>query len=374
MVALFIVTGLFIFYTYFGYPIILVLLNIFQREKNLPPVSRLPSISLIIPVYNEEGFIEPKLKNTLRLDYPEDKLKIIVASDGSTDRTVPIVRKYLSRGIKLLDFPAHRGKMSAINRTCSRIESDLIVFTDASAIFHRTALRELAAPFADDTVGAVSGALYLREENSPSADLKVDWYWRMEKFIRRRESELYSCVSATGAIYAVRREVFTPWPEDTILDDLLIPLEAVRRGLRIVFADRAVAWEATPTDLKLEFKRKVRTLAGNYQAFSRASWAFMPWRSGIWAVLISHKLFRLLVPFALPVLLLSTGAGPPFLRPLFYLQIVFYILAGLGWLSSRSGTKPVRLFSVPFTFLLLNAAAFQAFVVFFFRKNRIAWK
>ena len=374
MTALFTAALLFIFYTYFGYPILLIIIGFFSRRHRCPAPDPLPRISLVIPVYNEEEVIGRKLENSLNLQYPRDKLTIIVASDGSCDQTVPIARKYVDRGIRLIDYPRHRGKMSVINRVCSRIEGDVIVFTDASAIFRPDALTKLIEPFGDDSVGAVSGALILREEKDQSKEHQIDLYWRMEKFIRQREGEVYSCISATGAIYAIRREIFRPWPEDTILDDLLIPLEAVRRGLRIVFTPAASAREETSTDISLEFKRKVRTLAGNYQAFGRARWAFCPWKSPVWAVLISHKLFRLLVPFALLALLLSAALGGAALRPFLFFQLILYFFALLGWFCLRTGRHPLKLFSLCLTFLILNAAAFRAFMIYFFRRKSLSWK
>lgn len=371
METLLIFALLFIFYTYLGYPLLLLALT---AGKKPPPVSAPPDpppVSLLIPVHNEEEVIVRKLENSLALDYPRDRLEIVVASDGSTDRTAELVQPFLSRSVRLENYPDHRGKMGAINRAVPGLSGKIIVFTDASAFFPPEALKVLVAGFADPAAGAVSGALVLREEAESGGELAVDFYWRLEKFIRERESRLYSTVGATGAIWALRRELFRPLPDDTILDDFLLPLAPLRQGRRVRFESRARAYEDRHTDLRAEFRRKVRTLAGNYQAFFRAGWIF---RSPIAFQLISHKLFRLLVPFALLGLLISSAFGPPALRPVLYLQAVFYALAAAGLLVVRRGTRPGKPLSLPLTFCLLNGAALKAFWVYFFRRRDPSWR
>ncbi len=375
MTALFLFSILFIIYTYLGYPLVLLLAG--RRRRPVLPVTAgeyRPTVSLLIPVYNEEAVIEKKLENALQLEYPPGRLEIVVASDGSTDRTVDLLRPYLSRGVILMDFPAHRGKMSVINRVAPRLSGEIIVFTDASALFPKDVFSFLLPAFADPTVGAVSGALVLKEEKEAGGELPVDWYWKLEKYIRERESRWYSCVSATGAIYALRRALFSELPEDTILDDLLLPLGPLRKGYRILFESRALAYEEGYTGFSLEFRRKVRTLVGNYQAFARAPWALLPGKSKVSFQMLSHKVFRLMVPFALLGLLLSCAAGPGLLRPLFFLQILFYVLAAGGFAAARRGKRPGKLLSVPLMFCLLNGAALKAFFVYFFRRTNPAWR
>lgn len=371
MEILFIVSLFFIFYAYLGYPLLLLAMTAGKRPRPAPPGSRRPTVSLLIPAHNEEAVIVRKLENALALDYPRERMEIVVASDGSTDRTAELVRPFLSSQVRLLDCPEHRGKMSVINRAAEGLSGEVIVFTDASAFFPPDALQFLLEGFADPAVGAVSGALVLREEAESGGELRVDLYWRLEKYIRERESRLCSGIGATGAIYALRRALFSPLPEDTILDDMMIPLESLRRGRRIRFESRARAYEEKHTDIRSEYRRKVRTLAGNYQVFARAPWIF---RSRVSFQVISHKLFRLLVPFALAGLLLSSLLGPSFLRPVFWIQAVFYGLAAAGLLAIRRGRAPGRLLSLPLTFCLLNAAALAAFGLHFFGRQKPAWR
>ncbi|MDP8235161.1 MAG: glycosyltransferase family 2 protein [Candidatus Erginobacter occultus] len=371
MEILFIISALLIMYAYLGYPLVLLGLTLGRNPRPDYSGRPRPRVSILIPVYNEQEVIVKKLKNALSLDYPEEKLEIVVASDGSSDRTAELVRPFLSRSVRLEAYPEHRGKMSAINRAAPGLSGEIIVFTDASAFFSPEALNLLLAGFSDPGVGAVSGALVLREEAAAGGELSVDWYWRLEKFIRERESRLYSTVGATGAIWALRRELFSPLPEDTVLDDFLLPLSPLRKGYRIYFESRALAFEERHTDLRSEFRRKVRTLAGNYQAFARARWLF---KSKIAFQLISHKLCRLLVPFALLGLLFSSLFGPAALRPVFYLQAIFYGLAAAGWLAVLRGRKPGKLLSVPLTFCLLNGAALKAFFVYFSGLGKPVWR
>jgi len=371
----FIIFSIFILYTYLGYPLLLFLLGMMKTRKEIPSAGReFPSISILIPAYNEEAVIVKKLDNTLNLDYPREKLEIAVVSDGSTDRTVELVRTYMNRGVLLFDYPENRGKMSVINRAIPELSGELVVFTDASAIFKGGALRFLVSEFSNEAVGAVSGALILKEEEGEKGELSVDLYWRLEKFVREQESRLYSCVSATGAIYALRKRLFRKLPEDTILDDMLIPLGPVQSGYRILFESRALAFEEGYTNRELEFRRKVRTLVGNYQVFFRAPWAILPWKSRISYLMISHKLFRLLVPFALFGVFFSCLLGPTGLLPVLVLQIIFYALAGYGLYATAMGQSPRRIFSVPLTFCLLNTAALQAFVIYFLCKKQPVWK
>ena len=368
MVTLFLIAAIFILYTYAGYPLLLKWRKSYSPPGSVPP-EIWPEVSLIIPAYNEEAVLRQKIENSLRLNYPKGKVKIVVVLDGSTDGSAAIARSFPT--ITILENPRHRGKMSVLNQALSSLSTELVAFTDASAIWREDALRELVAPFDDPTVGAVSGELILKEEETRSGGLRVDWYWKIEKYIRKQESRIFSCLGATGAIYTIRRSLFQPLPEDTILDDMLIPLNALKRSCRILFNPRARAYESNSTNSRDEFRRKLRTLYGNYQIFARASWTIIPGRSRMALGMVSHKLFRLLIPFALILLLFSSFSGSPILRGIFYLQFLFYLLAAVGWGSSR--LRKLKIFSLPFTFCLLNGAALAAFF-YWTRGKPPAWR
>lgn len=362
----------FVLYTYLGYPLLLALLGARKARPRTPEPGGLPRVSLLIPALNEESGIAAKIANSLALDYPPELLEVVVVSDGSTDRTAEIAEDFRGRGVRLLRLEKNFGKMEAINRAWPGLKGEIVILTDATALFEPAAVRELAAEFADPRVGAVSGELILLEEDRRGR-VRVDAYWRLEKFIRRREARLGSVFGATGAIWAIRRELGRALPPDTILDDVLLPLQAVRAGKRLIFSQKARARETAPTDPAGEFRRKVRTLAGNYQVFARAPWVFLP-RYGLLLQALSHKLFRLLVPFALAALMPLCLAGPAWLRWAAAGQGFFYLLALWGWAESRGKRKPIGLAGLPFAFCLLNAAALAAAWRYFVTPRRLRWK
>lgn len=357
-------------YVYLGYPLLIGLwARLRPRPLNLKN-QPLPRLSLIVPCHNEAPSIAGRLRNVLEQEYPDDKIEVVVVDDGSTDGTAAAVQQGEVPGLRLLELPENLGKMEAINRAWTLTSGEIVVLTDATARFEPGALRELVQPFSDPEVGAVSGELILAEEKHPE-QVRVDAYWKMEKHIRRAESRVGSVIGATGAIWALRRNLFIPLSPDTILDDVLLPLEAVRRGYRLVFASSARARETLRTDPDLEFRRKVRTLAGNYQAFARAPWLFSP-RYGLLLQVCSHKLGRLLIPFLLPPLFLACLLSPPPGPVAAGLQAFFYLLAAAGWLAGRRGRSP-RILSIPFTFCLLNLAALKAAALYFLAPRRLRW-
>jgi cellulose synthase/poly-beta-1,6-N-acetylglucosamine synthase-like glycosyltransferase len=372
MTAVFLLSLVFILYTYVLYPLGL-LLAARGRKRPVAAPARWPSVSLLIPARDEERAIGGSVENVLGLDYPGPR-EVVVVSDGSRDGTAAVVRSFSDPRLRLLAYESRKGKIAAINSAVSGLSGEIIVFTDASARFAPDALRFLVAPFSDPSVGAASGELVLREEGGGEKGVRVDWYWKMEKFMRRREGAISSCLGATGAIWALRRELFRPLPDDTILDDFLLPLEAVRQGRRIVFIEEAKAFETEAADWHREFRRKVRTLAGNYQAFARSPWLLNPFRSPVAVGMISHKLFRLFIPGALIAAFVSSAFSPAWPRFFFPLQALFYLAALAGWIQARFRGRPSPVLSPPFTFCLLNAAAAWGGIVYFFRRDALRWK
>jgi len=365
--------GFWVVYTYAGYFLVLLLWGRLKKRRLHPgsPPAELPSAVLVIPVHNEARHLERKLENALSLEYPRDRLEVVAVDDGSTDGSSAIIERYRERGVRLIALEANRGKITALNRAIPLTGGAIIVFTDATAEFAPDALGKLAEAFADPDIGAVSGQLVLREETpQASGTVRVDAYWKLEKAIRKAESKIHSVIGATGAIWALRREFYRALPSDTILDDVALPLQAVRAGRRLLFAEEAVAYEMEAAASGKEFRRKVRTLAGNYQLFRREPWIFNP-AQGIAFQVVSHKLLRLLAPFALAgIYVLSWVAG---FRALALAQTVFYLAALEGWrLTSRHRRCPPY-FSLPFTFCLLNCAALGAFIMYFFAPRRLRW-
>jgi len=355
--------ALLVAYTYAGYVGWLWL-----RARLWPwPVLRAkqePSVSIVMVVRNEERWLESKLRNLMELDYPPERCQIVVVSDGSTDRTEAILRAHANNPrVQVVMNQLSRGKASGLNDAISVAAGEVIVFTDARQQIEPGAIRLLMENFADPGVGCVSGALMLGDPESGETASGMGLYWGIEKKIRELESESGSVVGATGAIYAVRRELLASVPEGTILDDVYIPMEVVRQRKRVVFEPRARAWDSPDLGAEREFARKVRTLSGNYQLVQLAPWLVSA-ENPVRFEFVSHKLLRLAVPFALAVLLVAsmTLSGPVY-RSVLVLQAVFYGLSLLAGLRLSRGPL-ASLSEAALTFVVLNSAAAVAFVNF----------
>jgi poly-beta-1,6-N-acetyl-D-glucosamine synthase len=322
-------------------------------------------VSVIMVVRNEELWLERKLQNLLQLDYPPSRCQIVVVSDGSTDSTNAILQKYANDPrLQVLLNQLARGKACGLNDAISLAAGEVVVFTDARQRIESGAIRLLIENFADPEVGCVSGALMLGDPELGEAGRGMGLYWRIEKKIRELESESGSVIGATGALYAVRRELLSFVPEGTILDDVYIPMQTVRQGKRVVFDARARAWDSPALGSGLEFGRKVRTLSGNYQLAQLAPWV-LSGHNPVRLRFVSHKLLRLAVPFALAAMLIASLylKAPPY-RAAAVLQLAFY---GLG-LVALAGLPKVgmigRAADAAGTFVLLNTAAVLAFANF----------
>src|SRR5262245_28134456 len=288
-------------YAYFGYPVLILLASrLFGREPDRPevPDKDLPTISLLIAAYNEEAEIGRRIENALETDYPADKYEIVVASDGSSDRTNEIVRGYERFGVRLLAFPVRRGKATVLNDAIPQPLGAGVRLADANTFTHATAAQRLAGWFRDPKVGVVCGRLVLTD---PATGKNVDsLYWKYETFLKKCEGRLGALLGANGAIYAIRKTLFQGIPGNTIVDDFVIPLLARERsGCRIVYDKEAVAVEETPARLKSEFHRRTRIGAGGFQSIGMLFRLLSPrngWTSFTFA---SHKILRWLCPFAL---------------------------------------------------------------------------
>ena len=323
-----------------------------------------PSVSVVMVVRNEEAVLEQKLRNLLELDYPGNDLQIVVVSDGSTDGTETILREHARNPqVHVMLNQLAGGKAAGLNAGVSIAHGDIVVFTDARQEIERGAIRLLMENFADAEVGAVSGKLMLGSPGTGETGRGMGLYWQLEKQVRELEAASGSVVGATGALYAVRRELLAEIPAGTILDDVFIPMNVARQGLRVVFDARARAWDRPDLGTHREFRRKVRTLTGNYQLLQLAPWLLRK-ENPLRFEFISHKLIRLVVPFALVLALAASAFLPgPFYRAAFWIQLGFYGLSLLG--STRWNLGPFsRLSDAAYTFVALNAAALMAFANF----------
>jgi poly-beta-1,6-N-acetyl-D-glucosamine synthase len=346
-------------YTYVGYVALLAVL-VRIRRVTVRKESFFPSVSTIMAARNEEANLPSKLENLRMLEYPKELMEVVVASDGSTDRTEEILRAdSASVTVVVLEQPG--GKARALNEAVKRAKGEILLFLDTRQYVEPAAVLELVSYFADPMVGAVSGELLL--ESSPSStQTGLGLYWQIEKMVRRLESATGSVIGVTGAIYAIRRELYTTIPLGTILDDVFVPMSVVRQGRRVVFAPQAIARDRIFSEKGKEFSRKVRTLTGNYQLLRVAPW-LLSFSNPVLFRFISHKLLRLLVPLLLLVMLVASGMlRGPFYAMVFWLQMLFYGLAACGAMSPS--TKKFKPIGIASTFVMLNVAATIAFYNF----------
>jgi poly-beta-1,6-N-acetyl-D-glucosamine synthase len=330
------------------------------------------SVSAILVVKNEESVIADKLQNLLSLAYPPEKMEIVVVSDGSTDNTDAIVQEFARNSrVRFLPHASSRGKAAGLNDAIHAATGEILLFTDARQTIEGGALGNLVENFADPEVGCVSGELMLGDPSRGETGQGIGLYWLVEKKVRELESASGSVVGATGALYAARRELLPQIPADTILDDVYVPMHVARQGGRVVFDDRARAWDKPNLGSGREFARKVRTLTGNYQLLQLAPWLLSA-GNPIRFEFVSHKLLRLLIPFALAAALVSSLlVNEPLYRVFGVLQLCFYAISILGVV--RLKWRPLtRVADAAFTFVVLNAAAVVAFKNFV-TGRRVAW-
>ncbi len=351
-----------IVYTYLLFPV-LVWVRSWLRRHPYKMADITPHVSVIIAAHNEANSIGAKLDNLLALDYPPDYLEIIVASDGSTDETETIVRQYADRGLKLLALP-RQGKAPALNAAVAASSGEILVFSDANSMYAPNALRALVRPFVDPDVGGVAGNQhYIGQARTSVASDGEHGYWNLDRTLKQLESEAGNTISATGAIYAIRRSLFRPVPAG-VTDDFVTSTRVIAQGYRLVFAPGAVAHEPVAKSSEAEFGRKVRVITRGLRAVLVMRQLLNPFRYGFYALqLFSHKVLRRLVVFPLLVLLLVS----PFLwgRGLFYqlatlAQIAFYGSALIGLVLGRMQLGWLKIFTLPFFFCMVNAAAFLA--------------
>lgn len=368
-VAVFAIATAFILYILFGYPALLHLL----AARWSKPVRREPfvaRVSLLIAVHNGERFVAEKLASIFALNFPASQLETIIACDGCSDRTAELAEQIGGERVRVLRLPKG-GKATALNEAMRLASGQVFVFTDIRQQFDPACLSYLLQSFTDPQVGAVSGQLVIRKGDShEKAD--VGLYWRYEFWLRTQLSRIDSLFGATGACYALRRELAVPIPAGTLLDDMYEPLAAFFRGYRLIVDERALIFDY-PTTLDAEFHRKVRTLAGNYQILA-AYPALLGPRNRMWFHFVSYKFGRLLLPLALLAVLLSSFGLPQLWRIIALTgQAGFYLLAAIDpWIGTRSAVK--RLSSITRTFVVLMLATVMAARILFTRSSEDLWK
>jgi len=346
-----------VFYTYVGYSLLIMLLARFSRDK-LARHDIEPRVSFLITAYNEERDLAQKLQNTLALDYPRDKLEILVASDGSTDKTDEIVRGFGPQGVRLVRVEGRVGKTETQNQAVRQATGDVIVFSDATTKYERMNLRKIVRNYADPTVGAVSGRYEYFNPTGASIGVGNILFWKYENFIKSSQTRIKTITGCCGCIYSVRRALYEPLPPD-IISDLVEPLKILEKGYRIVFEPDAIAHEETTEKTGEEFNMRIRVITRGMRGMLFMRKLFNPLRHGFVSFqLISHKLLRWLMPVFMVAALASNAflLGRPFYNLTFALQAAFYALAMLGWLAERFHVRS-RILSVPLYFSTVNLAS-----------------
>ena len=361
-----------VIYIYIGYPLLIGwLARTFGREPDRKPIR--PRVSFLIPAYNEQAHIEAKLRNSLALDYPRELLEIVVANDGSTDRTVEIIGSFAGRGIRMESMPSNIGKTAMLGRVMPSLSGEIVVFSDTSSQLEPSALLRLVENFADPRVGCVSGLYRLLSSDDDLRGQGEGLYWRYETGIKAQESRLHSILGAHGAFYAIRRELFAKLKRGSVNDDYLIPMRIVQQGFRAVYDPRAVAWERESASIGGEFARRKRIAVGNCQQMVELREMLHPRYGWVAFSFFSHKVLRTLAPvFLLALLLLSFGLPTPWRMVSLSLQFLLYGSAALGYICQRSGYT-VRWLAPPLYFTLGNLAMLAGLWIYLFRRRSISW-
>jgi cellulose synthase/poly-beta-1,6-N-acetylglucosamine synthase-like glycosyltransferase len=362
-------------YVYFGYGAVAWLeTRLRWRTRAARPLRERPFVTAIVVACNEGARIARRIENLLSLEYPRDRIEILIASDGSTDDTVEIARRYEPR-VRVIAYPMRRGKAAVLDDVIPLAHGEIVVLSDARQVFARDAIGALVAPFADPRVGAVSGELMLRSRGADGEAAGAAVYWTYEKRLRAWESSIDSTMGVTGAIYAMRRNLFEPFPPDTILDDVVIPAHIVRRGYRVLFEPRAIAYDDVAASPRDEFIRKVRTIAGTFQFFAREPWTLNPFQNRIWLQTMSHKGLRLVLPLAYATVLVANvflvSVAPLYLWTM-VLQLAFYGSAAAAAVSP-SLRRHVKAMVVPHMLCLLSWATIVAFVRYLTGVQTVRW-
>lgn len=370
-------TVVLIFYIYAGYYFISLVLNKIAKKSPLPPLEEYPEITMVISAFNEEDVIKEKLKNTVALDYPVDKLKIAVISDASEDKTDEIVNSFPDERVKLYRMPERKGKTFGINTVIKQLSTPLVVFSDANAIYETDAIKELVKYFADPKTGYVVGnAQYYKDEIS-SAGKNEDAYWSIEIALKIYESQIGSVVGGDGAIYAIRRALFWDLAEEDI-NDFVNPLNIIRQGYRGRFNPKAICYEHTADTFEKEFSRKRRIVNRSWRGLMKNLAVLNPFKSGIhaWQV-FSHKMLRWLGGIFFLVLLLLNFAlleNHPIYQFLMFGHISIYLWAILGAFIAKSKLKLPTILTIPYYFMRVNIASILGIIDNMAGKKYSTWQ
>ncbi len=366
----------FLFYIYIGYPLILYFINKLVKSKfDYSTVEYIPVISLIIPARNEEKIIEKKIRNCLELDYPENKLEIVIVSDNSTDKTDEIVRKFSKKNVKLISLQERHGKTEAQNMASKLASGEILVFSDANAMYIPEALKHLASHFINPEVACVSGELCYKNPNKSIVGHEENFYWQYEKFIKKQEDQIGTILGVNGSIYAIRKAKYIPLEKDMI-SDLIEPLEIVYRGGKIIYESRAISYEEASISFEDELNRKRRIVSRSIYSLLKHPWLLNPFKNPMMVFeLISHKILRWLSPiFMIFILIINLFIlKQVFYISIFYIQMLFYLLSILGCVLRGNKALP-SFFFIPYYVYILGYSSILGIVDVIHKKDFMTWE
>lgn len=373
---------LLVFYTYLGYGIVLFVLlqikRLFKRKKELILTDdELPHITLLVAAYNEEDYVAKKVENTRSLDYPAEKLHQMWVTDGSDDKTPQLLAAYPD--VKVLHKPERAGKIAAMNRAVKYVDTAIVVFSDANTLLGHESMRRIATMFADPKTGCVSGEKRIfNAEHEAASAAGEGLYWKYESTLKRWDAELYSAVGAAGELFAIRTELFNEVEPDTLLDDFIISLRVAMQGYKIDYDPEAYAIESASANVKEELKRKIRIAAGGIQSVVRLYPLLNIFKYGLLSFqYISHRVLRWTVTPVALILLFVLNIALAFSSSFFMivsgLQILFYLMALVGWVLESKKMKSKILF-VPYYFFIMNYAVFMGIGRYLKKTQSVNWE
>ncbi len=377
-----------VFYAYLGYGIVLYFLVKIKRllgsSKRAIIENYEPEVTLFVAAYNEKDYVDAKVKNSFEMQYPASKIKQVLVTDGSDDGTPEILQKYQNESISVYHTPARGGKIGAMNRGMQFVTSPIVIFSDGNTMLGKESIQRIVNLFADPKVGCVSGEKRIYNKEKDAAAGTEGIYWKYESKLKKWDAELYSVVGAAGELFAIRTELFQKVEKDTLLDDFIISLRVAMKGYTIQYDPEAYAIETSSANVKEELKRKVRIAAGGIQSILRLKPLLNIFKYGVLSFqYISHRVLRwTLAPLSLPILLiinlilfikLGYNNFSSLYVWLFYGQILFYIMAFLGWYLENKAIKIKALF-VPYYFMIMNLAVLMGMRRYYKGNQSVNWE
>ncbi len=375
-----------VFYAYLGYGILLFMLvklkRLFVKKKPAGQPDYEPEVTLFVAAYNEKDYVDAKVANSFSLEYPKEKVRQVWVTDGSDDGTPDLLRKYKDQGVEVYHEDKRGGKIGAMNRGMQFVKTPIVIFSDGNTMLGKESVRRIVNLFADPKVGCVSGEKRIFDKDSAAATEGI--YWKYESKLKKWDAELYSVVGAAGELFAIRTELFEPVEKDTLLDDFIISLRVAMRGYTIQYDPEAYAIENPSANVKEELKRKVRIAAGGIQSIIRLKPLLNIFKYGVLSFqYISHRVLRwTLAPLSLPLIFLfnlllawQNGFGNfgSIYTWLFYAEVLFYVMALLGWYLENKKIK-VKILYVPYYFLIMNYAVYAGMVRYFKGQQTVNWE